>query len=212
MSNASGGSIGGGELNTVEGTNAVVPGGSDNQASGTGSFAAGVNAKAIHNYSFVWGGSPAVDTVSTNANSFIVRAPGGVRLLTSTNDLAGQQLTAGASSWSTLSDSNAKTAIEPVNHRQTLARLANLPVSRWRYKHDPTREYVGPMAQDFHAAFGLGDDERYIATMDTDGITLSAIKGLVEELRDQQVLLEEQQQRIETLQQELDALRNNVGL
>jgi hypothetical protein len=45
------------------------------------------------------------------------------------------------------------------------------------------------MAQDFHAAFGLGADDKTITTLDTDGVTLAAIKGLVEELkeRDQEI-------------------------
>jgi hypothetical protein len=204
MSNANGGTIGGGELNTVEGTNATVPGGSDNQASGTGSFAAGVRAKAIHNYSFVWGGTPSVDTVSTNAMSYTARAPGGFRLLTSTNDVAGLVLPANSSSWGSLSDSNAKTAVTSINHRETLRKVAALPVTAWNYKHDPKRRYIGPMAQDFHATFGLGHDDKHISTLDTDGVTLSAIKGLVEELR-------EQATRLAELEAELQALREEVG-
>ena len=38
------------------------------------------------------------------------------------------------------------------------------------------------MAQDFHAAFGLGTDERHIATVDADGVALAAIQGLNEKL------------------------------
>jgi hypothetical protein len=210
--NTEGATVSGGMANQAIGNFSTVPGGSNNIASGTGSFAAGVRARATNDYSFVWGGSPDVDTLSTNTNSFTVRAPGGVRLLTSTNNEAGQQLTAGGSSWATLSDSNAKTAIEPVDHRQTLARLATLPVSRWRYKHDPTREYIGPMAQDFHAAFGLGDDDRHISTLDTDGITLSAIKGLVEELREQDEVLALRENQIRGLEKQVEELRAQSGL
>jgi hypothetical protein len=206
------GTVGGGLYNEAGGDYSTVPGGSNNVAGGVGSFAAGVRAQANHPYSFVWGGSPTVDTVSTNPMSYTARAPGGFRLMTSTNDIAGLVLPANSSTWASLSDSNAKTDIRPVDYRKILVKLATLPVTEWRYRHDPTRRYIGPMAQDFHAAFGLGEDERYIATMDTDGVTLSAIKGLVEELRDQEASLDEQQQRIETLQKELDALRNNVGL
>jgi hypothetical protein len=38
------------------------------------------------------------------------------------------------------------------------------------------------MAQDFHAAFGLGTDERHIATVDADGVALAAIQGLNQKL------------------------------
>lgn len=38
------------------------------------------------------------------------------------------------------------------------------------------------MAQDFHAAFGLGIDDRHIATVDGDGVALAAIQGLNQKL------------------------------
>jgi hypothetical protein len=57
-------------------------------------------------------------------------------------------------------------------------------VTSWHYKHNLNRRYIGPMAQDFHAAFGLGVDDKTISTLDTDGVTLAAIKGLVEELKE----------------------------
>jgi hypothetical protein len=34
------------------------------------------------------------------------------------------------------------------------------------------------MAQDFHAAFQVGDDDKHIATVDADGVALAAIQGL----------------------------------
>ncbi len=34
------------------------------------------------------------------------------------------------------------------------------------------------MAQDFYAAFGVGEDDRHITSIDEDGIALSAIKAL----------------------------------
>jgi hypothetical protein len=34
------------------------------------------------------------------------------------------------------------------------------------------------MAQDLHAAFGLGEDDKHIATVDADGVALAAIQGL----------------------------------
>jgi hypothetical protein len=204
-------SVGGGEKNTASGLHATVPGGLSNTASGTNSFAAGVRAKAIHNYSFVWGGTPAVDTVSTNPMSYTARAPGGFRLMTSTNDVAGLVLPANSSTWASLSDSNAKTDVRPVDYRQILAKVAALPVTEWRYKHDPTRRYIGPMAQDFHAAFGLGFDDEHISTLDTDGVTLAAIKGLVEEIKDQDQVLAERDAQIRRLEDSLHQVREQLN-
>ena len=128
-------------------------------------------------------------TTSTNTNSFTVRAPGGARCITATN-LVGAFLASGATAWAALSDSNAKTGIEPVQPREILKKVAALPVTSWRYKHDPQRRYIGPMAQDFHEAFGLGADDRTINTLDTDGVTLAAIQGLVEELKERDAQIE----------------------
>ena len=56
-----------------------------------------------------------------------------------------------------------------------------MPITSWRYKtQDASVRHVGPMAQDFHEAFGLGDDDRRINTLDLDGISLAAVKGLLE--------------------------------
>ena len=222
LNTANGGVIGGGEYNTVGGTNidgsavggtnAVVPGGSDNQASGTASFAAGVNAKAVHDYSFVWGGSPDVDTVSTTSGEFAVRSPGGAKFITSDSGSdAGVVLPANGTGWSSLSDSNAKTGITAIDHRETLRKVAALPITSWQYKHDPKRRYIGPMAQDFHATFGLGSDDKHISTLDTDGVTLSAIKGLVEELREQDQALDARDQQIEALERAVETMRESIA-
>ena len=141
---------------------------------------------------------------------FVARSPGGFRLLTSTNTQMGMQLLPGQSAWAVLSDSNAKTDITAVDHREVLREVTALPVTEWHYKHDPNRRYVGPMAQDFRAAFGLGFDETHISTLDTDGVTLSALKGLIEELRERKERSAEQARRLAELDAELRALSEQI--
>ena len=77
------------------------------------------------------------------------------------------------------SDRHAKTDFAPVDTASVLARVAALPLSQWRFKSEagPVR-HLGPMAQDFRAAFGLGAHETAIATVDADGVALAAIQGL----------------------------------
>jgi hypothetical protein len=212
-------SVGGGEKNTASGFHATVPGGLSNTASGIGSFAAGVRAKATNDYSFVWGGDPNVDTASFGAGTYTVRAPQGARFITSsstnltatnTNPPLGVYLAPGGTAWSTLSDSNAKTAVTPIDHRETLRKVAALPVTAWNYKHDQQRRYIGPMAQDFHALFGLGTDDKSIATLDTDGVTLSAIKGLAQELEEQDAVLAEREAKIQSLEKTIHELRRHL--
>ena len=67
----------------------------------------------------------------------------------------------------------------PVSANDILERLVALPVSTWTYgfDHDSVR-HLGPMAQDFAAAFGLGDDEKMINLVDANGVTMAAIQAL----------------------------------
>jgi hypothetical protein len=43
-----------------------------------------------------------------------------------------------------------------------LERVVSVPVMRWSYRGQDDVRHLGPTAEDFHAAFGLGADERYI--------------------------------------------------
>jgi len=77
------------------------------------------------------------------------------------------------------SDRNAKENFAPVDREAVLARVASLPISRWNFKQDSATLHIGPVAQDFHAAFGLnGVDDQHIATVDEEGVALAAIQGL----------------------------------
>lgn len=80
-----------------------------------------------------------------------------------------------------MSDVNSKENITPVNGEVVLAKLEGLPIATWTRKGDKSgTRHVGPMAQDFHKRFGLGSDERYIATLDMAGVALAGIKELQE--------------------------------
>jgi hypothetical protein len=57
------------------------------------------------------------------------------------------------------------------------------------------------MAQDFHAAFGLGTDDKHIATVDADGVALAAIQGLNEMLEETRKENSELRARLEKLEQ-----------
>jgi hypothetical protein len=97
------------------------------------------------------------------------------------------------------SDRNAKEAFESVDSRAILARMTRLPIERWSYKGETVR-HLGPMAQDFAAAFGLGTDDRHIFPLDAAGVALAAIQGL-------DGLVQAQGTRLEALERELTALR-----
>jgi hypothetical protein len=68
---------------------------------------------------------------------------------------------------------------EPIDGYEVLEKLAALPISTWNYKWDPpTTRHLGPMAQDFKAAFGLGDDDTKISMIDANGVNMVAIQAL----------------------------------
>jgi len=182
--------VGGGITNLASGGAATVPGGFLNSAEQTGSFAAGVNAHATHENAFVWSdGSRAL--ASTAARQFSALATGGFRLYF---DAAGNYCeVTSTSGWNcahTLSDREAKSAIEPTDGARLLEQLARVPVHSWQYRAEPSGvRHIGPMAQDFHAAFGLGSDDRHVDLIDASGIALAAIQELDRRLRrrDEQV-------------------------
>jgi alpha-tubulin suppressor-like RCC1 family protein len=77
------------------------------------------------------------------------------------------------------SDRNVKAGFAPVDVDAVLAKVASLPLTTWHYTNDAAATpHLGPMAQDFHAAFSLGGDDKSIATVDADGVALAAIQGL----------------------------------
>jgi hypothetical protein len=101
------------------------------------------------------------------------------------------------------SDRNAKEAFESVDPCAVLAAVAALPIERWSYKGETVR-HLGPMAQGFAAAFGLGADDRHIFPLDAAGVALAAIQGL-------HGLLQTQTARLEALERELTALRRETA-
>jgi hypothetical protein len=80
--------------------------------------------------------------------------------------------------WASASDRNLKTDVARIDDAAVLDKVAALPISRWSYKSERGVRHVGPMAQDFYAAFGVGEDDKHITSIDEDGVALAAIKAL----------------------------------
>jgi len=103
----------------------------------------------------------------------------------------GAHLTAGGV-WTNGSDRDSKQRFEPIDTADILAKVVDLPLSRWQYKgEEPGVRHIGPMAQDFYVAFGLGASDKYIGTIDADGVALAALQGLHERLRQKERELDE---------------------
>ena len=109
------------------------------------------------------------------------------------------------------SDRNAKQGFEPVNSREVLEKVTQLPITRWQYKTQADARHIGPMAQDFYAAFGLGRDERHITSIDEDGVALAAIQGLNEKLEERTSELSRLKSENASLSSRLSALEKLIG-
>jgi hypothetical protein len=80
--------------------------------------------------------------------------------------------------WTNGSSRTFKVGFAAIDAERILDKLIDLPITTWRYRGEDDTIHLGPVAEDFRAAFGLGDDERYIGTIDADGVALAAVQGL----------------------------------
>lgn len=100
-----------------------------------------------------------------------------------------------------ISDRNSKDNFASIDEHTILEHLVNIPVQSWNYKgQDASIRHIGPMAQDFAATFGVGEDDRYINMVDANGVTIAAIQALYQ-------MMKEKDEKIDQLQAEVDALK-----
>jgi hypothetical protein len=191
-----------GNLATASGTSAVALG--DNvTANAANSIALGQRASASgFAGSFTWADASTTTVfTATAANSFQIRAAGGVRLLTNSAGSVGVSLSPGGSSWNVLSDRNRKRDFQAVDGEDVLAKIRNLPVTTWAYIDEAgSVRHMGPMAQDWHAAFGFTADNTTINMSDLDGVNLAAVQALERRTAHLQAQLAERDARIQALE------------
>jgi len=89
---------------------------------------------------------------------------------------------------------------DKVTEDKVLDKVAAMPISRWTYKNSDGSTHLGPMSQDFRAAFNLGADDTSIATVDADGVALAAIQGLNEVVKEKDTEIQALKQRLERLE------------
>ena len=221
--------VAGGNGNLASANGATVAGGSFNIASGIGTFAAGFNAHADRDGCAIFGlwlGSVPMNCIGASSifrvgakhgfsvEYFSQRADGGGNRWLHIGDLFANQTIAtwtGAflsdgGVWTNASDRNLKENFAPVDARDILARVAALPVMQWNYRSEPGVRRIGPVAQDFHAEFGLGSNDTTIATGDESGVALAAIQGLHQLMREKDAKIEAQQRDIEMLRGEMEVV------
>ena len=167
---------------------------------------------------FVVGDASTASLLTASAPyQFSTRFANGYRLFTNSAMTVGAQLPAGATSWSTLSDSTRKAGFRPYDGDAVLAGLSRLRLGTWHYRgQDPaTQRHWGPMAQDFFREFGhdgvgtVGVDT-LIATADADGVLFAvtqALEARTRQLAEAQAALAARVAEVEALRTEVASLR-----
>ncbi|MFT3790629.1 MAG: tail fiber domain-containing protein [Rudaea sp.] len=182
--------------------------GRETTASGNYSTAMGKYVStANHTGSFIYGDNDhsGIQT-NTEDNQFMVIASNGAKFVTKVDGsgvpITWADLASGSGSWTAMSDRNAKTAVVPVDARAVLDKVAAMPLNTWQYKtQEAKNRHMGPMAQDFYAAFKLGESDKGIDTVDADGVALAAIQGLNAKL----------EEKVAAKDAEIAALRVRLG-
>ena len=102
-------------------------------------------------------------------------------------------------------DRNLKENFSAVDPYAVLERLVSIPVQSWNFKaQSPSIRHMGPVSQDFFGAFGVGADDKHIATIDADGVAFAAIQGL-------RHILEEREQQISQMESRVQSLRKRLA-
>ena len=104
--------------------------------------------------------------------------------------------------WTNASDRNKKENFQTLNQNELLAKIDQLPVTRWNYR-GASEQHIGPVAQDFYRLFNVGRDDKTISTIDPSGIALAGIQGLHQKIKDQQAEIDSLKARLEKQQDDM---------
>ena len=129
--------------------------------------------------------------------------------LNSTGDISAANVY--ASNINSSSDRNLKEKFTPADSRAILKRVAGLPITSWNFKGDAATRHIGPMAQDFYAAFNVGTVDRHIGVVDEGGVALAAIQGLNQAVEEKDARIKDLEGRLAKMEAKLDRLTNQVG-
>ncbi len=102
--------------------------------------------------------------------------------------------------WVNASSLSFKENFKSIDVRNVLKNACQMKIYRWRYIGSDEGSHIGPLAEDFFNAFKLGNDPRYISTVDADGVVLASIQALNEIREEQELMIEMLKKRIQLLE------------
>jgi hypothetical protein len=207
--------------------------GEDNTADGEASVAMGFHANTnLHPGTFVFSDRSSLATALAGVdNSAHWRVSRGFRIFTSSNQTTGVTIQSGAQTsnwclitsavisasncaylsvagvWQNVSDARRKHLFLDVPGETVLDRLRTLPIRTWSYRVEPDHvRHIGPTAQDFHAAFGVGSDSTTISSIDEGGVALAGVQALDTRTIGQQARIDALERENAKLHARLDAM------
>ena len=135
-----------------------------------------------HTGAKVFGDASTTDSIEAVANNeFAVRAAGGYRFRTNATLTTGCNIAAGSGIMSCSSSRTLKERFAQVDGEDILRRIRSVPVNTWSYiSEGPQVRHIGPFAEDFHSAFGVGTDTKSIGQLDIAGVNFAGVKALDE--------------------------------
>jgi hypothetical protein len=227
-----------GSLNTVSGNNSFAHGSQNTigSSANSGAFVMGLLSQANASQAYSIGERATVSNtramvislgpsfgVATNdagTSTLTIRAANGIYLGTNTGTPSipsgvfiqtstGAYLTS-TGVWTNTSDRALKENFEEVDGEEILQKIGALPITTWNYRKERHVRHLGPMAQDFAAAFNLGDSDKSISTVDEGGVAIAGVKALVERSAKQQETINELKKENAELKSRLDKLEQLV--
>ena len=203
-------------LNTTGGNNTTTGRNSlNNNTTGSGAYALGDNTTGSNNtaigFSANVSASHLTNATAIGANA-IVDASNTIRL----GD-ANVAVIEGQVAFTFTSDRNQKENFRPVDGQGVLHKIRAIPVQSWNYiGQDPTQfRHLGPMAQDFFAAFGRDDigtngTPTTINSGDMQGILMVAVQALEHRTSEQQETIRRLEADKAELKDRLEELEKRV--
>jgi hypothetical protein len=107
------------------------------------------------------------------------------------------------------SDRKLKEHFAEVEERDILSKVVAMPVTTWNFKWESSVKHIGPMAQDFYGAFGVGADDKHISVLDASGVALAAIKGLNQVVQEKETEIQELRREVQELRGLVQGLAKN---
>ncbi len=133
--------------------------------------------------------------LNANANRLIV-----------TGGTVGNATLSNGGTWTNASSRAFKEGFGAIDPLDVLNRLLALPITTWEYTGSAEGLHLGPVAEDFKAAFGLAGDGQSIATVDADGVAMAAIQGLNHKLEAERDALKAENDELRARLDRLEAM------